>query len=85
METKETLLFDARSYHAHNEMELGRCKFTEDFRDKKYIDHYLKAFQGSKERHDEFDDRNRLYSLKGTLNYAAGQPARETEVKMRLT
>lgn len=84
---KEPLIFDAGSYYAHHEMELGswRCRFTKDFRDTTYTDHYLEEYQGSKERDDRFDDRVRLYSLKGTLNYAAGHPETEKEVKMRLT
>jgi len=75
METGDTLLFDAGSYFAHNEMELGhwRCEFSSVFRAKVYTRHYLRNYPAA-EPVDEFDDRNRLYSLKGAINYAAGHP-----------
>ncbi|KAK0760796.1 hypothetical protein N5P37_005732 [Trichoderma harzianum] len=75
METGETTLFDAGSYFAHNEMELGhwRCEFTSVFRAKVYTKYYLRNYPAA-EPVDEFEDRNRLYSLKGAINYAAGHP-----------
>ncbi|KAL7936006.1 Fructosamine kinase domain-containing protein [Trichoderma chlorosporum] len=75
MKTGDTLLFDAGSYFAHNEMELGhwRCEFSSVFRAKTYIQHYLRNYPAAKPV-DEFEDRNRLYSLKGTINYSAGHP-----------
>lgn len=74
-ETGDSLLFDAGSYYAHNEMELGhwRCEFNSHFRSKVYTRHYLRSYPAA-EPVDEFDDRNRLYSLKGAINYAAGHP-----------
>ena len=75
METGESILFDAGSYFAHNEMELGhwRCEFSSVFRAKIYTRHYLRNYPAA-EPADEFDDRNRLYSLKGAINYSAGHP-----------
>jgi protein-ribulosamine 3-kinase len=75
METGDTLLFDAGSYYAHNEMELGhwRCEFSSHFRSKIYTRHYLRNYPAA-EPVDEFDDRNRLYSIKGAINYSAGHP-----------
>ena len=75
MDTSDTSLFDAGSYYAHNEMELGpwRCEFSSVFRSEWYKRHYLRNFPAA-EPVDEFDDRNRLYSLKGAINYAAGHP-----------
>lgn len=75
METGDTILFDAGSYYAHNEMELGhwRCEFSSVFRSKVYTRHYLRNYPAA-EPVDEFDDRNRLYSIKGAINYAAGHP-----------
>ncbi len=72
-ETGNTLIFDAGSYFAHNEMELGhwRCEFTSVFSKKKYTEHYKRYYEAA-EPADEFDDRNRLYSLKGAINYSAG-------------
>ncbi|KAI0118717.1 Fructosamine kinase-domain-containing protein [Nemania sp. FL0031] len=74
-ETGETLLFDAGSYFAHNEMELGhwRCEFSSVFRLELYTSNYLKNYPAA-EPADQFDDRNRLYSLKGAINYSAGHP-----------
>ncbi|KAI1266565.1 Fructosamine kinase-domain-containing protein [Xylariaceae sp. FL1019] len=73
--TNKTLLFDAGSYFAHNEMELGhwRCEFSSVFRDDVYTKSYLKNYPPAHPIED-FDDRNRLYSLKGRLNYSAGHP-----------
>lgn len=75
METGQVILFDVGSYFAHNEMELGhwRCEFSSVFRSKVYWSHYLQSHPAA-EPFDEFDDRNRLYSLKGAINYAAGHP-----------
>ncbi|KAI1329084.1 Fructosamine kinase-domain-containing protein [Xylariaceae sp. FL0255] len=73
LETGDTLLFDPSSYYAHNEMELGhwRCEFSSVFRSKLYTRHYLRNYPAA-EPTTEFDDRNRLYSLKGAINYSAG-------------
>ncbi|KAI0202638.1 Fructosamine kinase-domain-containing protein [Astrocystis sublimbata] len=73
--TKELLLFDASSYYAHNEMELGhwRCEFSSVFRLQEYKDRYLEKYPAA-EPVDQFDDRNRLYSLKGAINYSSGHP-----------
>lgn len=75
LETGDSLLFDVGSYFAHNEMELGhwRCEFTSVFRSEVYIRQYLRNYSAAEPAH-EFDDRNRLYSLKGAINYAAGHP-----------
>lgn len=58
-----------------NAVELGiwRCEFTRVFRSKEYTTHYLRNYPAA-EPAAEFDDRNRLYSLKGNLNYSAGHP-----------
>jgi protein-ribulosamine 3-kinase len=75
LETGDSILFDVGSYFAHNEMELGhwRCEFSSVFRSKVYTRHYLQKYPPA-EPADEFDDRNRLYSLKGAINYSAGHP-----------
>ena len=75
VETGESILFDASSYYVHNEMELGhwRTEFSSVFRSELYTRYYLQRFTAS-EPADEFDDRNRLYSLKGAINYSAGHP-----------
>ncbi|ROV92123.1 hypothetical protein VSDG_07568 [Cytospora chrysosperma] len=73
VETGDSILFDVGSYFAHNEMELGhwRCEFSSVFRSKAYTRDYLRNYPAA-EPVEEFDDRNRLYSLKGAINYSAG-------------
>lgn len=82
LETGDSILFDVGSYFAHNEMELGhwRCEFSSVFRSKAYTRDYLRNYPAA-EPVEEFDDRNRLYSLKGAINYSAGHsgsPLRRT-------
>lgn len=76
--TGKSTLFDAGSYYGHNEMELGawRCEYTSVFRDREYVEQYLRHYPAADPAH-EFDDRNRLYSLKGAINYSAGHPGSE--------
>ncbi|KAK3322630.1 Fructosamine kinase-domain-containing protein [Apodospora peruviana] len=73
-ETGRTVLFDAGGYFAHNEMELGhwRCEFSSVFRHRVYVDEYKKHHPPA-EPVAEFEDRLRLYCLKGTLNYSSGR------------
>ncbi|KAI1267817.1 Fructosamine kinase-domain-containing protein [Xylariaceae sp. FL1019] len=78
--TGDNIVFDASSYFAHNEMEFGnwRSELNTFFRSKNtlsnaYIDEYLKHFPKT-EPVDEFDDRNRLYSIKVAMNYSAMVP-----------
>ncbi|KAK8078890.1 hypothetical protein PG994_002697 [Apiospora phragmitis] len=73
--TDRSILFDVGSYYAHNEMELGhwRCEFSTVFCDKAYMDAYFRNYPRA-EPTEECDDRNRLYSLQGAVNYSAGHP-----------
>ncbi|KAL1845019.1 hypothetical protein VTK73DRAFT_1320 [Phialemonium thermophilum] len=75
LDSGDSTLFDAGSYFAHNEMELGhwRCEFSSVFRARVYQQHYLRHYHPAEPAH-QFDDRNRLYSLKGAINYSAGHP-----------
>ncbi|OIW32469.1 hypothetical protein CONLIGDRAFT_653146 [Coniochaeta ligniaria NRRL 30616] len=75
METGDLIMYDVGSYYAHNEMDLGqwRADFCSHLRSKIYSRKYLRYYP-SAEPVEEFDDRNRLYSLKGTINYSAGHP-----------
>ncbi|WEW60326.1 fructosamine kinase [Emydomyces testavorans] len=77
-QTGDTILFDAGSYYAHHEMELGhwRCAFSLQFRDEPYWKAYKRHYPASEPK-AEFEDRIRLYSLKGAINYAAGHPESE--------
>ena len=79
LETGDTILFDDGSYYAHNEIDLGiwRSACGQHFRAKPCIQSYLRSFPAA-EPVDEFDDRNRFYSLKYNLNYSAGHPGSVT-------
>lgn len=76
LETGLPILYDVGSYYAHNEMELGqwRTPFCSHlFNKDAYINAYMAKYAPAHPK-DEFDDRNRLYSLKSSLNYSAGHP-----------
>ncbi len=72
--TGSILIFDACSYYAHNEMEIGMWR-TEHHRmkAKAYQREYLRHMKPS-EPVDQWDDRNRLYSCKTRLMYSAHVP-----------
>ncbi|KAH0558951.1 hypothetical protein GP486_004422 [Trichoglossum hirsutum] len=74
-ETGDVLIYDAGSYYAHNEMELGhwRAEFSSHLRSRIYTRRYLRNYPAA-EPVEEFDDRNRLYSIKSSINYSAGHP-----------
>ncbi|MCJ1477256.1 hypothetical protein MMC13_005927 [Lambiella insularis] len=74
LETGNIYIFDACSYYAHNEMEIGMWR-TEHHRmkAKAYKREYLRNMEPS-EPIDEWDDRNRLYSDKTKLMYSAHVP-----------
>jgi len=61
----ETLLLTPR--------DKGRADFCSSLRSPVYPQRYLRYYPAA-EPVEEFDDRNRLYSLKGTINYSAGHP-----------
>ncbi|ROV91696.1 hypothetical protein VMCG_09255 [Cytospora schulzeri] len=73
--TGKLVMYDVGSYYAHNEMELGqwRTDFCSHLRSRTYTQEYLKQYPPA-EPAAEFDDRNRLYSLKSSMNYSAGHP-----------
>ena len=79
LETGDVILYDAGSYYAHNEMELGiwRCQWGQYFRAQIYSRSYLRNYEAA-EPAQEWDDRNRLYSLKYNLNYSGGHPGNIT-------
>ncbi|KAI0145456.1 Fructosamine kinase-domain-containing protein [Xylariaceae sp. FL1272] len=89
-ETGDNVVFDASSYFAHNEMEFGNWRselntffrwkdpslkdlISEETRVNPYITEYLRHFPMT-EPVDEFDDRNRLYSIKVAMDYSAMVP-----------
>ncbi|KAL9616024.1 MAG: hypothetical protein Q9160_009062 [Pyrenula sp. 1 TL-2023] len=73
METGKTVVFDSGCTYAHNEMEFGtwRCSWAFYFNQPMWIRLYQRHIEPS-EPVEEWDDRNRLYSIHPYLNDAAG-------------
>ena len=69
-ETGDIFLFDAGSYYAHNEMEIGdwRCPYNK-INSKIYTKTYLRNY-GMSEPTEEWDDRNRIYSVYYDIIYS---------------
>ncbi|KAL1967177.1 hypothetical protein VTN77DRAFT_3468 [Rasamsonia byssochlamydoides] len=80
IETGDPWIFDAAAYYAHHEMELGIWRAERhQLRAKIYRKEYLRNMEPSGPV-DEWDDRNRLYSVKTNLMYSAcvfGSPSRQ--------
>lgn len=73
-QTRNIYIFDAASYYAHNEMELGIWRTDHHrMKSKAYKIEYMRNFEAS-EHVDECDDRNRLYSVKTQLMCSAHVP-----------
>ncbi|KAI1414612.1 Fructosamine kinase-domain-containing protein [Hypoxylon sp. FL1857] len=74
-ETGEAVLFDPGCVYAHNEMEFGtwRCTWASYFNSPIYMQLYQSHIKPS-EPVEEWDDRNRLYSIHPYLNDSAGHP-----------
>ncbi|KAL2213701.1 hypothetical protein CC79DRAFT_1327598 [Sarocladium strictum] len=75
METGDIIIFDPGCMYAHNEMEFGtwRCSWTFQFNSPAYLRNYQRLIEPS-EPAEEWDDRNRLYSLHPYLTDSAGHP-----------
>jgi fructosamine-3-kinase len=83
-ETGELIFFDADSFYAHNELELGMWhRYGVRNLGRPYLDEYKQRFPLSKPQ-EEFDDRNRLCSLKYDLNHSAGVAEINLEMCKRL-
>ncbi len=74
-ESGDIILFDAGSYYAHNEMEIGdwRCPYNK-VNSKIYTKTYLRHF-GMSEPIEDWDDRNRLYSVYFDIIYSVNHMA----------
>ena len=81
-ETGGIALYDPDAWYAHHEFELGiwRCDFTKF--GKEYLLAYLKRFPAS-EPEEEFEDRNRLYSLKSLISHSIHWPLATTTTRVR--
>lgn len=75
VETGNIYVFDACSFYAHHEMELGMWRTAHHrMKDKVYKQEYLKRMKPS-DPVEEWDDRNRLYSVKTKLMFSAHNPS----------
>jgi protein-ribulosamine 3-kinase len=73
-ETGELMFVDAGSFYAHNELDIGMWRrYGKQNFGQRYLDEYNNQFPPA-DPQNEFDDRNRLYSLKFDLNHSAGNP-----------
>ena len=79
MEIGKTVLFDPGCTYAHNEMEFGtwRCSWAFHFNSPSYMRAYQQHIEPS-EPVEEWDDRNRLYSIHPYLNDCAGHPGSQS-------
>lgn len=78
VQTGEIYIYDACAYYAHHEKEVGiwRCEHHQMHGDQ-YRDEYFKNYEPS-EPIEEFDDRNRLYSVETLLINSAHYPGSVT-------
>lgn len=79
-ETKLPMIYDASAFYGHNEYEVGTwrtvfCAFKEP---ESYRQQYYKDYPPS-EPAEEWEDRNRLYSIPFNITHSAGWPG---ETKM---
>ena len=73
VETGEPVVFDASALYAHNEYEIGMWRRDILSFDQSYISQYQSQFPPS-EPVDQWDDRNRLYSIKFNLGHSISFP-----------
>jgi protein-ribulosamine 3-kinase len=82
-ETGDIYVFDSGAFYAHNEMEIGdwRCHYNKIYNNI-YTRTYLRQY-GPSEPKEEWDDRNRMYSIYYNLIYSVnhmgqGKAVRQT-------
>lgn len=80
-ESGRIMIFDASSYYAHNEMDLGLWRWNSTMT--KFTETYCQMFKPS-EPIEEFDDRNKLYSVKTKLNYSADHSSSDSQAMRRV-
>ena len=80
-DTGNIYIFDAASFYAHNEMEIGdwRC-FYNNIHNEVYTRTYLENYAPS-EPEEEWDDRNRLYSVYYNLLYSVNHGSQGTAIR----
>ncbi|KAI1270121.1 Fructosamine kinase-domain-containing protein [Xylariaceae sp. FL1019] len=74
-------IFDAAAFYAHNEMETGnwRCHYNK-IHDPAYTKAYLQHYEPSEPK-DEWEDRNRLYSIYYNIIYSVNHLAEGKAVR----
>jgi len=74
-------VFDSGAFYAHNEMEIGdwRCHYNK-IHNKVYTKTYLKK-NGPSEPREEWDDRNRMYSVYYNIIYSCNHKAQGKAVR----
>ena len=72
IETGNIYIFDASAHYAHHEMEIAmwRGVFNKVMSSQVYVDNYLSRM-GISEPVEQFEDRNRIYSIYHTLHESA--------------
>lgn len=75
-------LFDSAAYYAHSEMETGdwRCYYNKIAKDDVYTKTYLRHNPPS-EPEEEWEDRNRLYSVYFNVIYSVNHESEGTAVR----
>ncbi|KAI0520958.1 Fructosamine kinase-domain-containing protein [Xylaria bambusicola] len=75
-------IFDSAAFYGHNEMEIGdwRCHYNR-IHDKRYTESYLHHYGGPSEPEDEWEDRNRLYSVYFNIIYSVNHLSQGTAVR----
>ncbi|KAK4691701.1 hypothetical protein P7C71_g5355, partial [Lecanoromycetidae sp. Uapishka_2] len=80
-ETGDIYIFDSGAYYAHNEMEIGdwRCHYNK-IHDRIYTMTYLEHYSPSEPK-EEWDDRNRMYSVYYNVIYSVNHMAQGKAVR----
>ena len=80
-ETGDIYVFDSGAFYAHNEMEIGdwRCHYNK-IHNKIYTRTYLRHY-GPSEPKEEWDDRNRMYSVYYNVIYSVNHMAQGKAVR----
>ncbi|KAK4154549.1 protein-ribulosamine 3-kinase, chloroplastic [Chaetomidium leptoderma] len=80
MATGEPFIFDAGSFYAHNEYEIGNWRAARHrLSAAAYVTNYLREYRAS-EPEEEWDDRNLLYSLRFDLGTAILIPCNQRQI-----
>ncbi|RFU28894.1 hypothetical protein B7463_g7456, partial [Scytalidium lignicola] len=70
-DTGDIYIFDSAAFYAHNEMEIGdwRCTYNK-INNPSYTETYKRHYEEISEPQEEWDDRNRMYSIYYNVIYS---------------